>query len=120
MCLFNMELFCKHIPQYTVHQRNLSGHAYIEICISFFITQKKDRCISSIMKYTPTHFLFMQRFEVTVENKCMFCLTLIFIISDLTCTYVQSIVDSTYSTGCNPRLSFFSIHWSHLHSTSHT
>ena len=47
------------------------------------------------------------------------CPTIIFIRSEWTCTYVDSIIDSSYNTGFTPELSFYSGYWIHLHNTSH-
>ena len=110
-----------------------------ELCMSIFIPHNKNRCISSIINESPTTFRFMQIFEVTVINKCMFCPTLVFIrfeitvinkcmffptllfiLFDITCAYEHSIKDYSHNTGCTPGFSFYARYWSHLHNISHT
>ena len=42
----------------------------IDLCLSFFILQNRNRCIRSIINEISTTFWLMQRFEVTVKNAC--------------------------------------------------
>ena len=80
-----------HMAQST--KELFKGMSQIEICLYLFFLQDKNRCISSIINDIPTTYLLMQRFEVTVKNKGMIFPTLVFIIFDVTCTYVNSIID---------------------------
>ena len=96
------------------------GISQIDICLSVFIFQNTNSCISSIINESPTTFRFMQIFEMTVINKCMFCPTLVFIRFDITYTYVHYIINFSHNTGCNPGFSFYFKYWSHLNKISHT
>ena len=90
------------------------------LCLSVFILQNTNMRISSIINESPTTFLLIQRFEMDVINKCMFCQPLAFIIFDIKCTYEHSIVDYSQNTGCTPGFYFYSRYWSSLHNISHT
>ena len=92
----------------------------IFLCRAVFILQNTNMCISHIINEYPTTFRLMQRFEMTVINKCIFCPTLVFIIFDITYTYVHSIIDYSQNTGYTPGLSLYSRYWIHLHNISHT
>ena len=96
------------------------GISQNEIFLSISILQNKNRCIISIINETPTTFWLMQRFEVTVIKKCMFCPTLLLIIFDITYTYLHSIIDFSQSTGYTPGFSFYSKYWSHPHKIYHS
>ena len=96
------------------------GISQFFLCLSVFILQNKNRSISSIINESPTTFQLMQRFEMTVINKCMFCPAVLFIRFDITCTYEHSIIDYSHHIGCTPGFSFYSRYGIHLHNISHT
>ena len=88
------------------------GIYQIDPFLSVFILQNTNRWIGSIINEIPTTFVLMQRFEVTVIKNACFP-TLLFIIFDITYTYVHSIIDFSHNTGCSRGLSFYSIYCSH-------
>ena len=71
-----MEVFCRHIPQCTVHQRNFQGMFEIYPCLCVIILWNTNRCVCSTINEIPTTFGLMQMFELTFINKCMFLLQL--------------------------------------------
>ena len=93
---------------------------HIELYLSFFVFYNTNICISYIINESPTTFLLVQIFEVTIKNKSNCFVTLIFIRSDWTCTYVDWIIYSSYNTGHTPGFSFYSVYLNHLQYTSHT
>ena len=115
-----MELFSIHIFHMSQTTKEFfKGMSQMFLCRSVFILQNKNRCISPIINENPKTFWLMQRIEMTVINKCVFCTAVVFIRLDITCTYEHSIVDSSQNTGCTPGLSFYSRYWSHLHNIYH-
>ena len=96
------------------------GLSQFFLCLSIFSLQNTNRCISSIINEIPTTFPLMQRFEMTVINKCIFCPEVLFIRFEITCKYEHSVIDYSYNTSCTPGFSFYSRYWSHLHNISHT
>ena len=96
------------------------GISQLENFLSVIILQIKNGCISSIINERFTTFLLMQRSEVTVINKCMFCPTLVFVRFDITCTYVHSSIEFSQNKGCSPGFSFYYRYWSPPHNISHT
>ena len=65
-------------------------------------------------------FSLMQRFEITVINKCMIFPAVILCRLDITFIYENAIIDSSQNTGCTPGYSFYSRYCSHFHNISHT
>ena len=88
---YSVEIFHSALSTKEIFQ----GIYQIELCLSFLIFHKTNMCISSIINDIHTKHLLVQRFEGPVKNKCMFCLTLLFIRYDWTCTYVHSILESS-------------------------
>ena len=92
----------------------------IYICPYFFILQNTNSCIIYIINEIPKIFWMMQSFYVTVKNRCIFCITPIFIRSDWTCTFLDSIIYCYYNNVLYPGLSFYSRYCSHPNKISHT
>ena len=97
-----MELFFQSIPHSTVHQSKFQWLFQIMLRLSVIITQNRNRCICSIINERPTIFWLVQKFDVTVINKCRFGLNLIVFILDWTCTYIHSIVNFVKDTAGTP------------------
>ena len=89
-------------------------------CLSFSILQKKNWYIWYIINKIPIKFWLIKWFEVTFIKKWIFCLTHIFIRSDWTCTYIHSIIYSSYINGCTTILFFYFNYWSQFNNNSHT
>ena len=87
---------------------------------SLFILKNTNRCIAFIINESLTNFWLMQKFEVTIIKKCMFCPILVFIRFGITCGYVHSIIDLSRNTGCYLGLSFYSRYWIHPNNISNT
>ena len=114
-CSYFVDIF--HMSQTT--KEFFKGISQIEI-FSLSLSFKKNRCIIYIINESLTIFLFMQRFEVTVKNRCMLWPKLLFIRFYITCTYVHSIIEFYQNTGCYPGFSLYSRYWSHPHNISNT
>ena len=69
MFVINMKLFCRNIPQLTILQKKVLGHASNISCYVFPYPPKKKRCICYMIHESSKTFLLMQWFEVTVINK---------------------------------------------------
>ena len=96
------------------------GMIQLFLWFSVFVLQNKNRCINSIVYENPTTFSLVQRFVMTVINKCMLCPTVVFKRLDITCTYLHSIINCSQNTGCALGYSFYSRYWSHVHNIFHT
>ena len=98
----------------------LMGMSQFFLCRSVFILQNTNRRISYIINENPTIFRLMQRFEMTVINKFMFCPSVVLIRLDIICKYEHYIIDSSQNTGCITGYSFYSKYWSHLNNIYNT
>ena len=96
------------------------GMIQLFLWFSFFFLQNTNRCISSIIYEDPTKFSLVQRFVMTVINKCMICPQVVFNIFDITCTYVYSIIHCYQNNGCTPGYLFYSWYWSYVYNISYT
>ena len=96
------------------------GMIQLFLWFSVFVLQNSNRCISSTVYENPTTVSLVQRFAMTVINKWILCLTVLFNRLDITCKYVHSIIHCSQNTGCTPGYSFYYRYWSHVHNISHT
>ena len=115
-----MEWFYIHIPQYTVHERNISGHIS-NSDLSLFLYPPKQKLVHQLYYQWDPHIIWIGAKVWSDDQKQMHIFhTLIFIRSDWTFTYIHSIVESSYNTGLYPGFSFYSRFWSPPHNISHT
>ena len=114
-----MESFCRRLPQYTVHQRSFQSMFQIYFCFSVII-QNTNMCICSIINERPTTFWLMQRFEVTVIKKIMFCLKHVPFKSDWTWPFVYFIIHFSKDNSGTPFFSLYVKYWCQNHKISHT
>ena len=76
------------------------GMIQLFLWLSVFVLRNTNRCISSIVYENTTTFSLVQRFVMTVINKCMLCQQVIFNIMKIIYTYVYSISHCSQNTGC--------------------
>ena len=111
-------VYILHMPLPT--KELFKGMIQLFLWFSVFVLQNTNRCIISIFYENPTKFSFVQRFVMTVINKCILFPQVVFKIFDISCTYVYSIIHCSRNTGCTPGYFFYSRYWSYVHNISYT
>ena len=96
------------------------GMIQLFLWFSVFVLQNTNRWISSIFYEDPTTFSLVQRFVMTVINKCMLFPQVVFNIFDITCKNLHSIIHCSRNTGCTPGYFLYSRYWSYVHNISYT